>query len=749
MKKITLFSAGLCLALSLAAAASVGDADGYTGSRNMPKGARIEVFEDDKDGYSGTQNMPAEARIEASEGDTNGYSDAQNMPGKAKVEVFECDTDGVLRCPETDIPAISEASKRRAAELVSRMTLEEKLSYIGGVDGFYIREIPRLGIPRIRMADGPQGVRNDTKSTMYPCGMAAAATWNRELAYAYGKSLGRDARARGVHIMLGPGVNIYRFPKCGRNFEYYGEDPYLTSETAVAYIKGMQSVGVISTIKHFCGNNQEYSRHHVSSDIDERTLNEIYLPSFRKAVQEARTGAVMSSYNLVNSVHMTENKSLIKDLLRDKWGFEGIFMSDWTAAYSNLAPANNGLDLEMSWGQFMNPRVLKEAIETGTVTEKTIDEKCQHILQTLIEFGFLDRDQLDTSIPEQNPESDMTALKVAREAVVLLENEDDFLPFSKKIRKVAVLGPNSGNIPTGGGSGFVEPFTTVSVTDGIAAFYKLVPDASKADAVVYCAGFNSHIEGEDHDRPFELPSEQIAQIDSIAALNPNLVVVVNAGGGVDFKPLLARAKAVLMAWYPGQQGGRAVAEIISGRVNPSGRLPISVESRLEDNPVFNNYYCNTEKIYNSPYDRVTYFEGVFVGYRGYDRSGVEPLFPFGYGLSYTDFSFSDIEAEKLSDGRVHVSATVKNIGKCAGAEVVQLYVNDETASVPRPEKELKGYEKVYLEPGESRSVEFILDSEAFAYYDMDRHEFMVEPGIFNILIGASSRDIRLTTAVTL
>ena len=229
MKKITLFSAGLCLALSLAAAASVGDADGYTGSRNMPKGARIEVFEGDKDGYSGTQNMPAEARIEASEGDTNGYSDAQNMPGKAKVEVFECDTDGVLRCPETDIPAISEASKRRAAELVSRMTLEEKLSYIGGVDGFYIREIPRLGIPRIRMADGPQGVRNDTKSTMYPCGMAAAATWNRELAYAYGKSLGRDARARGVHIMLGPGVNIYRFPKCGRNFEYFGGETYLTS----------------------------------------------------------------------------------------------------------------------------------------------------------------------------------------------------------------------------------------------------------------------------------------------------------------------------------------------------------------------------------------------------------------------------------------------------------------------------------------------------------------------------------------
>lgn len=643
---------------------------------------------------------------------------------------------------------ISEASKQRAAELVSKMTLEEKLSYIGGIDGFYIREIPRLGIPRIRMADGPQGVRNDTKSTMYPCGAAAAATWNRDLAYAYGKSLGNDARARGVHIMLGPGVNIYRFPKCGRSFEYYGEDPYLTSETAVAYIEGMQSAGVMSTIKHFCGNNQEYNRNNGSSDIDERTLNEIYLPSFRKAVQVAHTGAVMSSYNLVNGLHMTENKALIKDLLRDEWGFEGIYMSDWTATYSTICAANNGLDLEMSWGQFMNPKTLGQAIETGTVTEKTIDEKCQHILQTLIEFGFFDREQKDASIPEDNPESDLTALNVAREAIVLLENEDNFLPFSKKVKKVMVTGPNSDNVPTGGGSGFVDPFHTISVTEGVGEFYKSSDDAAKADAVIYCAGFNHKLEGEGFDRPFELPEAQIAEIDSLAAINPNLVVVVNAGGGVDFNPVLAKAKAVLMAWYPGQAGGKAIAEILAGKVNPSGRLPITIERRLEDNPVFYNYYCNTERLWNSP-ERVTYFEGVFVGYRGYDRSGVEPLFPFGFGLSYTDFQFSDIAAEKLSDGRVKVTASVKNTGKRAGAEVVQLYVNDEKASVPRPEKELKGYEKVYLEPGESRTVEFILDSEAFAYYDMDRHGFVVEPGIFNILIGASSRDIRLTTAVTL
>ena len=357
--------------------------------------------------------------------------------------------------------------EKRAVELVAQMTLEEKLAYIGGYNGFFIRPIPRLGIPEIRMADGPQGVRNDTHSTMYPCGIAAAATWNRELARTYGHSLGQDARARGVHIMLGPGVNIYRSPLCGRNYEYYGEDPFLTSETAVAYIEGMQAAGVMATIKHFCGNNQEWNRHNVSSDIDERTLHEIYLPAFRKAVQKARVGAVMSSYNPVNSIHTTESRELIIGVLREKWNFKGIYMSDWTATYSTVGAANNGLDLEMSWGQFMNPDKLRTALATGTVTEETIDEKCRHIVQTLIAFGFFDREQRDWSIPEKNPVSSETALAVAREAVVLLKNDGDMLPFSRKIRNVVVMGPNATNIPTGGGSGFVMPFETVSVAEGI------------------------------------------------------------------------------------------------------------------------------------------------------------------------------------------------------------------------------------------------------------------------------------------
>ena len=357
-------------------------------------------------------------------------------------------------------------AKERAAKLVGQMTLDEKIDYIGGYNEFYIRAVPRLGIPEIRMADGPQGVRNNTRSTMFPCGVAAAATWDRALVRDMGRGLGQDARARGVHIMLGPGVNIYRSPLCGRNFEYFGEDPYLASETAVQYIEGMQSEGVMATIKHFAGNNQEWDRHQVSSDIDERTLHEIYLPAFRKAVEQAGVGAVMSSYNLVNGQHATENEQLAVDILRGMWGFEGIFMSDWNATYSAEGAANRGLDLEMPSARFMNARNLRPLIESGVVSERTIDLKCQHILQTLIAFGFLDRQQLDPAIPECNPFSDAAALDVARGGVVLLKNDGAFLPLTKQ-RDIVVLGPNSGNIPTGGGSGFVHPFSTVSVGEGM------------------------------------------------------------------------------------------------------------------------------------------------------------------------------------------------------------------------------------------------------------------------------------------
>ena len=324
---------------------------------------------------------------------------------------------------------------------------------------------PRLGIPEIKLADGPQGIRNHApKSTLYPSGILSASTWNRSLLYQLGQGLGQDAKARGVNILLGPGVNIYRAPMCGRNFEYFGEDPYLTGETAKQYILGVQSEGVIATIKHFAANNQEWSRHHASSDIDERTLHEIYFPAFRKAVQEANVSAVMNSYNLLNGVHATEHKWLNIDILRNLWGFKGILMSDWTSVYSAVGAANAGLDLEMPKGRFMNADNLIPAIKTGTVTEETINLKVQHILQTLIAYGMLDKEQKDSRIPLDNPFSRQTALELACEGVVLLKNEDNLLPLKGK---TAVMGPNANLIPTGGGSGFVTPFSTVTVAQGL------------------------------------------------------------------------------------------------------------------------------------------------------------------------------------------------------------------------------------------------------------------------------------------
>jgi beta-glucosidase len=355
--------------------------------------------------------------------------------------------------------------EQRAKEIVSKMTLQEKIEYISGYTSFSLRAIPRLGIPEIKLADGPQGIRNHApKSTLYPSGILSASTWNRDLLYKLGQGLGQDARARGVNILLGPGVNIYRAPLCGRNYEYMGEDPFLASEAAKHYILGVQSEGVIATIKHFAANNQEWSRHHASSDIDERTLQEVYFPVFRKAVKEANVGAVMNSYNLLNGVHTTEHKWLNIDILRNLWGFKGILMSDWTSVYSAVGAANGGLDLEMPKGRFMNLENLLPAIKNGTVTEETINLKVQHILQTLIAFGMLDKEQKDSRISLDNPFSRQAALELAREGVVLLKNDDDLLPLKGK---TAVMGPNADLIPTGGGSGFVTPFSTVSVSQGL------------------------------------------------------------------------------------------------------------------------------------------------------------------------------------------------------------------------------------------------------------------------------------------
>ena len=735
---------------------------------------------------------------------------------------------------------------------------------------------------------------------MYPSGILSAATWNRDLNYRLGRGLGQDAKARGVGILLGPGVNIYRSPLCGRNFEYFGEDPYLSGEVAKQYILGVQSEGVIATIKHFAANNQEWDRHHVSSEVDERTLQEVYFAPFRKAVKEAHVGAVMNSYNLLNGVHASENRWLNIDILRDTWGFKGILMSDWVSVYSTVGAANHGLDLEMPTGEYLNEELLMPAIEQGLITEATIDLKVQHILQTLIAFGFLDKEPKDTSIALDNPHSRQTALDIAREGIVLLKNEGNMLPLKGR---TVVMGSNAEVLVTGGGSGFVSPFSTVSIAEGLeqlqkrntirlkddllfddlkdaiyadegkrqkgfkAEYFKNVelkgtPDATcmenqiahdwgtgvplegfpadgfsvrwtatyvpvtnglvrmtmcgrggyrayindqlictdhlpereqvieveagkkyrlrveyhnyggdariglkagilnesllkqtlaKAKNVVLCVGFNNGdedggIEGEGADRSFALPKPRLELIRKVTSLHDNVVVVVNVGGGIDFSDWGDKVKAIVMAWYSGQEGGRAVAEILTGVISPSGKLPISIEHRWEDNPVSKSYYENMKF---AEYKRTQYSEGIFMGYRGYDKSGIKPLYPFGYGLSYTTFAYGNLMVEKNGVNRVKVTFDMSNTGKMDAAEVAQVYVHDVKSSVPRPYKELKGYEKVFLKKGETKRVTIELEDDAFSYYDMDKQRFVVEKGDFEILVGTSSECLPLKGSITL
>ena len=649
--------------------------------------------------------------------------------------------------------AVTQEHRERAAALVAQMTLEEKCDYVGGSkDGFYIRPIDRLGIPLIRMADGPQGVRNNTKSTLFACGVAAAASWNEDVVYEMGVALGQDSRARGVHILLGPGVNIYRSPLCGRNFEYMGEDPILSGNTAAQYIKGVQSQGVMATVKHFALNNQEFNRHHVSSDADERTMYEIYFPAFKAAV-DAGVASVMSSYNLVNNVHAAENKWLLTDVLRNEWGFQGFVMSDWTSTYSTLGCVRSGLDLEMPRGACMKYETIKPLIETGVIREKDIDAKVENILSSIIAYGFLDRPQLDTTIKEDNPYSREVAYKLSCESAVLLKNSGA-LPLNKG-GKIALMGPRADIIPCGGGSGSVDPLYSISLYEGmnqlgedfpvdlIAEDYKSkAKELQAADVVVVSVGFDKQTEKEDHDRTFSLPDGQDEMIEFALANNDNVVVVIYAGGGVDMSRWQDKVSAIVMGWYPGQEGGLAIARMLAGEFSPSGRLPLTIEARVEDNPTYTNYYVEnplTKRGHSTL--NVTYGEGVFVGYRGYEKNGVQPAYPFGHGLTYTTFEYSDITV-KPSRGGYDLTFTLSNTGQYDAAEVAQVYVGEVNPTVLRPSKELKAYKKVFVKAGESVQVDVHLPKSAFAFYDVDSHDWKINSGEFNIMVGASSCDIR-------
>ncbi len=803
----------------------------------------------------------------------------------------------------------SSAVEQRANSILRKMTLEEKIDYLSGVDEFYIRAIPRLGLPALKMADGPFGVRNYGPSTTLAGGIALAATWDPALVKEAGIVLGEDARARGVHFLLGPAVDIYRAPMNGRNFEYFGEDPYLASQTAIAYIEGVQSQHVCATVKHFMGNNSEYDRHNVDSIIDERTMREIYLPAFEAAVKQANVCAIMDSYNLVNGEHMTQNSRLNVEIARKEWGFKGIMMSDWDATYDGVAAVNNGLDLEMPSGKFMNRANLLPALKDGKVSEATIDEHVRRILRTAIEYGWLDRDQTDSSISRYNLRGRKVSLQAARESIVLLKNKGNILPLDKsEIKTLAVIGPDAYPAePVGGGSAGVAPFHAVSFLQGIAnnagtainvtynsgiptlaemaaatnfvtdpsggklgldveyfdsldlsgtprthveaninygdqhpvpndfhsarwtgyyvvnqpgeyqvfmqslgvaggerlflddkpvfdewtrftasvaettvhldpgahkvrfeAFMKtrwrtpvlragivnlnsVVSDevkllASKADVVVIPVGFDPHSETEGSDRTFQLPPAQDKLIQELSRVNKNIIVVITSGGAVDMTPWIDSAPAIFQAWYAGQEGGTALAQLLFGECSPSGKLPVTFDRRWQDNAAYQSYYPN------GPNNQVKYTENIFEGYRHYDRAGTKPLFPFGYGLSYTTFKYSKLGiSPDTSNGNqpVTVSFDVTNTGNREGAEIAELYLSDSHAKVPRPAKELKGFERVELKPQETKTVVLHLDRRDFSYYDTDSKNWKFDPGPFKILVGDSSQKIELQGTVHL
>ncbi len=804
---------------------------------------------------------------------------------------------------------------RQVNQWLSQMTMTEKIDLIGGSKGFFIKGVPRLGIPQVEMSDGPLGIRAHGKSTAFPAAIVLAAGWDRQLAWKVGNAIGQECRQKNIGFILAPAINIYRAAMDGRNFEYLGEDPYLTGQMAAEYIKGVQKNKVVATVKHFVANNQEYDRHWVSSNMDERTLHEIYLRGFKTAIQQGGALAVMSAYNPLNGVHCSENKELLTTILKKHWGFSGLVMSDWGAVHSVNA-VNAGLDLEMPSAKFMNRENIMPMLKSGAVDTATIDDKVRRILRVCLTMGLFDKNRSKPTVDWDAHHR--LALQEAREGIVLLKNKHHLLPFNlQDIHSLVVLGPDADPTPSsGGGSAFIKPyrhinifeaiknragsgvkvdfidvnrypdlqkmveaskfFTTPQLTtpglkavffnnirlawppvaqrtdqkiafnfrnlsptfgvhatqysvrwrgyfkvektgtyvfgaesdDGIRLFLddqpiledwndhapktdyaerKLKKDhvysiridyynnqgggkirfgyamvdptpldkklvaVKKYDAAIVCVGFNAQIEGEGHDRPFALPEEQNELIKKVSQLNERTVVLITAGGGIDFSPWIDDVPAVLHTFYLGQVGGTPVAEILFGDVNPSGKLPFSVPKHWQDAPAYGHYYPESEKgpVYKSNHrdhpTGVFYAEGILAGYRHYDQKKIDPQFPFGFGLSYTEFAYDDLNLSRKQINKsdsLTVRFTIKNKGKRAGAEVAQLYIHAKTA-IPTPPKELKGFARVYLKPGEEKTVTLKITPDLLKIYDSRAHAWVLKEGKYEVLIGASSRDIRL------
>lgn len=792
----------------------------------------------------------------------------------------------------------------RVEDLLKRMTLEEKIDLLGGT-GFATKPIDRLGIPELRMTDGPLGVRWD-KSTAFPSGISLAASWDPSLTEEVGKAIAREVKAKGRHVILGPCVNIARIPQGGRNFESFGEDPFLTTSMTIPYINGVQSENVVATVKHFACNNQEFERDFVDVKIDQRSLHEIYLPAFEAAVRDADVWAFMCSYNKVNGHHASENDFLLIEKLKKQWGFKYLVMSDWGAVHSSIPVANGGLDLEMPDGKYLNKSVLIEAVKNGTVKEEVINDKVRRILRVIFKIGLFENPGKEDSSLLHSDANLKAAFEAERAAIVLLKNNDNILPLNlNKIRSIAVIGPNAAVLRAGGGgSSMVDPVTAVSplevlkkqldgkvkinyaeglrlkgdaaaigteffFTDqsmkehglkadyfdnmkleGSPAFSRIDPNidfnwtngapkdgflkdnfsvrwtgilkvgksgdyeiegssddgqrlyvddkliiddwkdhafeghsvklsleagkiyniryeffekggsaavrlgwntpseellsgalqvAKESDIAIVFAGttFNVETEGKDRD-DLQLPDGQDKLINEVAKVNKNTIVVLTTGSPVLMNSWLNNVKGVLETWFGGEKMGDAIADVLLGKYNPSGKLPVTFPLKWED--------CSAYKTYKSESGTTYYSDGIYVGYRHFEKNNIKPLFPFGFGLSYTTFKYSDIKVspEFSKDGKLNVSFTVRNTGKIAGEEVAQLYIKDVKSSVDRPLKELKGYKKVSLKPGEKTTVNFTLDKNAVSYFDPKTSSWIAEPGEFEVLAGSSSEDIRLT-----
>lgn len=659
--------------------------------------------------------------------------------------------------------------ERDIKKLISQMTLEEKASLCSGLDLWHLKGVERLGIPSIMVSDGPHGLRKQNAehielktsvpATCFPTAVGLASSWNRELVEKVGAAIGEECQAEGVSVLLGPGANIKRSPLCGRNFEYFSEDPYLSSEMAASHIKGVQSQGVGTSLKHFAANNQEHRRMSVDAIIDERTLREIYLASFEGAVKKGKPWTVMCSYNRVNGEYASENKYLLTDILRDEWGFDGVVVSDWGAVNERVKALETGLDLEMPSSFGIRDQQIVQAVKEGKLSEEVLDRAVERILNLI--FKAVDGRKENATYDKEAHHQ--LAREVARECMVLLKNEDKILPL-KRQGTIAVIGEFARKPRyQGGGSSHVNPTKLDDIYEEIkksagnsvnvlyAKGYRLDKDevdeglleeakqvAMNADVAVIFAGLPEHYESEGYDRQhMRMPESHCALIEGVAEVQPNVVVVLSNGSPVEM-PWIDKVKGLLEAYLGGQALGGAIADLLFGDANPSGKLAETFPKKLSDNPSYLNFPGEG--------DRVEYREGIFVGYRYYDKKGIEPLFPFGYGLSYTTFEYSDLNISKkeiLDTETVTVSVKVKNTGDRAGKEVVQLYVRDVESSVIRPEKELKGFEKVELQPGEEKVVTFELDKRAFAYYNVDIKDWHVESGEFEIMIGKSSRDIVL------